>query len=100
MVGDSWTCLVRRGRITRVEVSTDGGRNWSDAALGADLRQVYVRFRHLFDWNGRDTVILSRATDETVMYSRRSSSFGKRAARERLITKTISVLGKLHERAR
>ena len=55
-----------RGRITRVEVSTDGGRNWSDAALeGPILDKSTVRFRHLFDWNGRDTVILSRATDET-----------------------------------
>ena len=55
-----------RGRITRVEVSTDGGRNWSDAALeGPILDKSTVRFRPLFDWNGRDTVILSRATDET-----------------------------------
>ena len=55
-----------RGRITRVEVSTDGGRNWSDAALeGPILDKSTVRFRHLFEWNGRDTVILSRATDET-----------------------------------
>jgi sulfane dehydrogenase subunit SoxC len=24
-----------------------------------------VRFRHLFEWNGTDTILLSRATDET-----------------------------------
>ena len=55
-----------RGRITRVEVSTDGGRSWADAALQRPiLDKSTVRFRHLFDWNGRDTVILSRATDET-----------------------------------
>ncbi len=55
-----------RGRITRVEVSTDGGRRWVDAALqGPILAKSTVRFRHLFEWQGDDTIILSRATDET-----------------------------------
>ncbi len=55
-----------RGRITRVDVSTDGGRNWTPAELqGPIFPQSTVRFRHLFEWNGRDTLILSRATDET-----------------------------------
>ena len=55
-----------RGRITRVEVSTDGGQRWVDAHLqGPVLPKCTVRFRHLFDWNGRETIVLSRATDET-----------------------------------
>jgi len=55
-----------RGRIARVEVSTDGGRSWADAQLqGPVLPKCTTRFRHLFDWNGSDTIILSRATDET-----------------------------------
>jgi sulfane dehydrogenase subunit SoxC len=55
-----------RGRITRVEVSTDAGRSWVDAALqGPILPKSTVRFRHLFEWNGRETIVLSRATDET-----------------------------------
>lgn len=55
-----------RGRITRVEVSVDGGRSWVDAALqGPVLPKCTVRFRHLFEWNGRETLLLSRATDET-----------------------------------
>ena len=55
-----------RGRITRVEVSTDGGRRWTDAQIqGPVLPKCPVRFRHLFDWNGREAVVLSRATDET-----------------------------------
>ena len=55
-----------RGRITRVEVSTDQGRSWADAELqGPVLPKCTVRFRHLWNWNGRDTVLLSRATDET-----------------------------------
>lgn len=55
-----------RGRITRVEVSTDGGRSWTDAQVqGPVLPKCTVRFRHLFEWGGRDTIIVSRATDET-----------------------------------
>ncbi len=55
-----------RGGITRVEVSTDGGRNWVDAELQPPiLSKATVRFRHLWNWNGREAVILSRATDET-----------------------------------
>ncbi len=55
-----------RGRITRVEVSTDGGRSWVDAQIqGPILPKATVRFRHLFEWRGRETMLLSRATDET-----------------------------------
>jgi sulfane dehydrogenase subunit SoxC len=55
-----------RGRITRVEVSTDGGQRWVDAELqGPVLPKASVRFRHLWDWNGSEALILSRATDET-----------------------------------
>ncbi|MBT8489373.1 MAG: sulfite dehydrogenase [Gemmatimonadetes bacterium] len=63
MRGLAWS---GRGRISRVDVSTDGGSNWTAAELqGPILPQSTVRFRHLFEWNGRDTLILSRATDET-----------------------------------
>lgn len=55
-----------RGRITRVEVSTDGGRSWAKAALqGPVLPKCTVRFRHLWEWNGREAIVISRATDET-----------------------------------
>ena len=61
--GLAWT---GRGRITQVEVSTDGGRSWTAAALQQPvLPKSTVRFRHLWNWDGRETVILSRATDET-----------------------------------
>lgn len=55
-----------RGRIARVEVSTDGGRRWADAELQRPvLPKCTVRFRHLWNWNGAETYLLSRATDET-----------------------------------
>jgi len=55
-----------RGRIMRVEVSADGGRSWVDAQIqGPVLPKSAVRFRHLFEWDGRETILVSRATDET-----------------------------------
>ena len=61
--GIAWT---GRGKIARVEVSTDGGRNWHTAALQEPvLSKAHVRFTHMWEWDGRETVLLSRATDET-----------------------------------
>lgn len=55
-----------RGRISAVEVSTDDGRSWQRARLQEPvLPKAHVRFRHLWNWNGRETVIMSRAIDET-----------------------------------
>lgn len=55
-----------RGKITSAEVSTDNGRSWQAAALqGPVLPKAHVRFRHMFNWDGKETVILSRAIDES-----------------------------------
>ena len=55
-----------RGRITRVDVSTDAGRSWSPAELQQPvLPKCHTRFRYLWNWDGGDTTILSRAKDET-----------------------------------
>lgn len=55
-----------RGRIARVEVSTDGGRTWEEAALqGPVLAKAHTRFRLPWKWDGESTELLSRATDET-----------------------------------
>lgn len=56
-----------RGAITRVEVSTDAGATWQDAALeGPARRKAHVRFSHMWNWDGRETTLFSRATDETL----------------------------------
>jgi sulfane dehydrogenase subunit SoxC len=61
--GVAWT---GRGRITRVEISTDRGRSWVPAAMQEPvLPLATVRFRHLWNWDGRETILMSRATDET-----------------------------------
>ena len=55
-----------RGRIVRVEVSTDGGARWRDAdLLGPALPKCTVRFQHMWQWTGGESLLLSRATDET-----------------------------------
>ena len=53
------------GRIARVEISTDAGRSWAEAALHAPvLSKALTRFSLLWRWNGQATTLLSRATDE------------------------------------
>jgi len=55
-----------RGRITRVEVSTDGGKSWQNATLDEPvLPKCHTRFRLPWQWNGGEAVLMSRATDET-----------------------------------
>ena len=53
------------GAVRRVEVSTDGGRTWKDAQLQEPvLRFAHTRFRFPWRWNGEETVLMSRCTDE------------------------------------
>jgi sulfane dehydrogenase subunit SoxC len=55
-----------RGKIAHVEVSTDAGKHWFPAELqGPVLDKAHTRFRFLWNWDGKETEILSRATDET-----------------------------------
>jgi sulfane dehydrogenase subunit SoxC len=54
------------GTITKVEVSTDGGRTWIGAPLDAPVRpRALTRFRLPWKWDGSATVLKSRATDDT-----------------------------------
>lgn len=55
-----------RGKILRVDISTDGGHSWVDSQLLSPLNpRAHVRFQHMWQWNGNDSVIMSRAVDET-----------------------------------
>jgi sulfane dehydrogenase subunit SoxC len=55
-----------RGRIKRVDVSLDGGRNWREARIdGLVLDKVCVRFYAETEWNGEELLLQSRAIDET-----------------------------------
>jgi len=54
------------GVVTRVEVSVDGGATWADATLQAPvLPKAHTRFTLPWRWDGGETVIASRCTDET-----------------------------------
>jgi sulfane dehydrogenase subunit SoxC len=55
-----------RGRVRRVDVSFDGGRNWKTARLeGPDLPKCLRRFNIDWVWNGTPAILQSRAIDET-----------------------------------
>ena len=59
--GLAWT----GGRIAKVEVSADGGKSWTQAAFDAPpLVNALSRFRLPWQWDGRPSVLMSRATDE------------------------------------
>jgi len=55
-----------RGKIRRVDVSTDGGRNWRTAVLQEPvMTKCLTRFRLDWNWDGRPAFLQSRAVDET-----------------------------------
>ena len=55
-----------RGRIERIEVSTDGGASWRDAQLQEPvLTKCLTRFRLPWTWEGGPVQLLSRAIDDT-----------------------------------
>ena len=61
--GLAWT---GRGKITRVEVSTDGGTTWHDAELvGPVLPYAHTRFQYMWKWMGQPATLMSRAWDQT-----------------------------------
>jgi sulfane dehydrogenase subunit SoxC len=63
VTGIAWS---GRGKIRRVEISTDSGKNWKDARLETPvLDKCLTRFNADWTWNGSDAILQSRATDST-----------------------------------
>ena len=61
--GIAWT---GRGKIDHVDISVDGGRNWEQATITSPiLDKCWTRFEYVWDWEGSDALLQSRATDET-----------------------------------
>jgi sulfane dehydrogenase subunit SoxC len=55
-----------RGKIKRVDVSVDGGRNWREARLETPiLSKALTRFNINWTWDGKPAILQSRAIDET-----------------------------------
>jgi len=54
-----------RGKVKKVDVSVDGGRNWETAILSTDpLSKSFVEFTFPWNWNGSEVTLLSRAVDK------------------------------------
>ncbi len=63
VTGIAWS---GRGKIQRVEISTDGGKIWHLAALqGPVLPISHTRFRFPWKWDGTPAMLQSRCIDET-----------------------------------
>ena len=61
--GIAWTGA---GKISRVEISADGGKSWADALLDRHvLPKCLTRFRAAWHWDGGPAILKSRATDES-----------------------------------
>jgi sulfane dehydrogenase subunit SoxC len=55
-----------RGKITRVDVSTDAGKTWHAAKLDEPvLSKSLTVFRFPWTWDGRETILQSRCIDQT-----------------------------------
>jgi sulfane dehydrogenase subunit SoxC len=53
------------GAVSKVEVSTDGGRSWKEAKLQAPvLPKAHTRFTFDWAWDGQEAVLQSRSTDD------------------------------------
>lgn len=60
--GIAWT---GSGKIKKVDVSLDGGRNWQTANIdGPVFDKSLTRFRMPWRWNGEELLMQSRAMDE------------------------------------
>jgi len=63
VTGIAWS---GNGKITRVDVSADGGRTWAEAELQAPVQsKMLTRFRIPWEWDGGPATLQSRAVDET-----------------------------------
>ena len=63
VTGVAWS---GRGKIRRVDISFDGGRNWRTARLESPvLAKCLTRFNIDWTWDGGPAILQSRAIDET-----------------------------------
>lgn len=62
LTGLAWS---GNGTVARVDISTDGGRNWKPARIdGPSLPMALHRFYYEMDWDGSEMFLQSRAMDE------------------------------------
>jgi sulfane dehydrogenase subunit SoxC len=62
IIGLAWSGA---GAVRRVEVSADNGKTWKDAELESPVHtKAHTRFTFPWKWDGQETVLLSRTTDD------------------------------------
>jgi len=53
------------GKVSKVDVSTDGGASWKEAKLQTPVHtKAHTRFTFDWNWDGQEAVLLSRCTDD------------------------------------
>src|SRR6476620_9242499 len=53
------------GVVTKVEVSTDGGKSWKEAKLQTPVHtKAHTRFTFDWAWDGQEAMLMSSCTDE------------------------------------
>jgi sulfane dehydrogenase subunit SoxC len=54
------------GRVSKVDVSTDGGKSWKEAKIQGPVHsKAHTRFTFDWAWDGQEAMLQSRCTDET-----------------------------------
>ena len=54
------------GRITKVDISVDGGKSWKEAKIQGPVHsKAHTRFTYDWAWDGQEAMLQSRCTDET-----------------------------------
>jgi len=54
------------GRVSKVDVSVDGGKTWKEAKIDGPVHsKAHTRFNFDWEWTGQEATIMSRTTDET-----------------------------------
>jgi sulfane dehydrogenase subunit SoxC len=82
------------GTIRRAEVSADGGRTWQDAQLHDPVvRIAHTRFSLPWRWNGEETLLLSRCTDDLGQVQPSLAEFAKfwESTPEKIVADTSGV---------
>ena len=63
LTGLAWS---GRGKVRRVDISTDGGASWGLAQLQTPIQSIcHTRFRFPWHWDGKPAILQSRCQDET-----------------------------------
>lgn len=81
------------GKITKVEVTVDGGKTWKEAEIQGPVHpKAHTRFVMPWNWNGEEVIIASRCTDERGSTQPTTAEFAKFAGTDVATIKTHGFL--------